>query len=162
MKNYQRHLKIYRSKCQFLEEEKKSLKNDKCHLEWEVSRLKEQLDTISISSGLSGQSQSCPSLSEINVSIYCTWLVVTLRGLTHSELKCTKSSFNSLPEWWSCFVCSVMFLCILWPKNVIRNFICTNVINKDIYCILHGQIKGCNSSITVIMCQVGSYRTVIG
>ena len=28
-----------------------------------------------------------------------------------------------------------------------------------IYCILHGRIKGFNSS---IMCQVGSYRTVVG
>ena len=30
------------------------------------------------------------------------------------------------------------------------------------YCILHGRIKGCSSSITAIMCQVGSYRTVVG
>ena len=30
------------------------------------------------------------------------------------------------------------------------------------YCILRGQIKGFNSSITAIMCQVGSYRTVVG
>ena len=29
-------------------------------------------------------------------------------------------------------------------------------------CILRGQIKGFNSSITTIMCQVGSYRTVVG
>ena len=27
-----------------------------------------------------------------------------------------------------------------------------------IYCILRGQIKGYNSSITTIMCRVGSYR----
>ena len=31
-----------------------------------------------------------------------------------------------------------------------------------IYCILRGWIKRCNSSITAIMCQVGSYRTVVG
>ena len=31
-----------------------------------------------------------------------------------------------------------------------------------IYCILRGQIKGYNSSITTIMCQGGSYRTVVG
>ena len=30
------------------------------------------------------------------------------------------------------------------------------------YCILRGRIKGFNSSITAIMCQVGSYRTVVG
>ena len=30
------------------------------------------------------------------------------------------------------------------------------------YCILCGRIKGFNSSITTIMCQVGSYRTVVG
>ena len=29
------------------------------------------------------------------------------------------------------------------------------------YCILRGRIKGFNSSITTIMCQVGSYRTVV-
>ena len=33
---------------------------------------------------------------------------------------------------------------------------------KVIYCILRGQIKGFNSSITTIMCQGGSYRTVVG
>ena len=31
---------------------------------------------------------------------------------------------------------------------------------KYIYCILRGRIKGFNSSITAIMCQVGSYRMV--
>ena len=31
-----------------------------------------------------------------------------------------------------------------------------------LYCILRGRIKGFNSSITAIMCQVGSYRTVVG
>ena len=30
------------------------------------------------------------------------------------------------------------------------------------YCILCGRIKGYNSSITTIMCQGGSYRTVVG
>ena len=29
------------------------------------------------------------------------------------------------------------------------------------YCILSGQTKGYSSSITAIMCQIGSYRTVI-
>ena len=33
---------------------------------------------------------------------------------------------------------------------------------KLYYCILRGRIKGFNSSITIIMCQVGSYRTVVG
>jgi len=28
--------------------------------------------------------------------------------------------------------------------------------NYDVYCILHGQIKGCNSSIAAIICPVGS------
>ena len=31
-----------------------------------------------------------------------------------------------------------------------------------IYCILHGKIKGFNSSITSIFFEVGSYRTVVG
>ena len=31
-----------------------------------------------------------------------------------------------------------------------------------IYCILRGQIKGFNRSITTIMCEDGSYRTVVG
>ena len=31
-----------------------------------------------------------------------------------------------------------------------------------IYCILRGRIKGFNRSITTILCQVGSYRTVVG
>ena len=30
------------------------------------------------------------------------------------------------------------------------------------YCILRGRIKGFNHSITTILCQVGSYRTVVG
>ena len=30
------------------------------------------------------------------------------------------------------------------------------------YCILRGRIKGFNRSITTILCQVGSYRTVVG
>ena len=30
------------------------------------------------------------------------------------------------------------------------------------YCILRGRIKGFNRSITTIMCEVGSYRTVVG
>ena len=31
-----------------------------------------------------------------------------------------------------------------------------------IYCILRGQIKGFNRSITTILFEVGSYRTVVG
>ena len=31
-----------------------------------------------------------------------------------------------------------------------------------IYCILRGRIKGFNRSITTIMCEDGSYRTVVG
>ena len=38
-------------------------------------------------------------------------------------------------------------------------FVFTIIMN---YCILCGQIKGFNRSITTILCQVGSYRTVIG
>ena len=34
--------------------------------------------------------------------------------------------------------------------------------NIYIYCILRGQIKGFNSSITTIMFEVGSYGTVVG
>ena len=34
--------------------------------------------------------------------------------------------------------------------------------NIGFYCILRGRIKGFNSSITTIMCQGGSYRTVVG
>ena len=32
----------------------------------------------------------------------------------------------------------------------------------ELYCILRGQIKGYNRSITTIMYEVGSYRTVVG
>ena len=37
----------------------------------------------------------------------------------------------------------------------------TTVLNDIylLYCILRGRIKGFNSFITAIMCQVGSYRT---
>ena len=34
--------------------------------------------------------------------------------------------------------------------------------NLGISFILHGWIKEFNSSITTIMCEVGSYRTVVG
>ena len=37
----------------------------------------------------------------------------------------------------------------------------TNVI-ISYYCILRGCIKGFNCSITTIMCEDGSYRTVVG
>ena len=36
--------------------------------------------------------------------------------------------------------------------------LCTNII----YCILRGRIKEFNSSITTILFEVGSYRTVVG
>ena len=36
------------------------------------------------------------------------------------------------------------------------------VLYKCSYCVLRGRIKGYNSSITTIMCQGGSYRTVVG
>ena len=36
------------------------------------------------------------------------------------------------------------------------------LLQQCIYCILRGWIKGFNSSITTIMCQGGSYRTVVG
>ena len=36
------------------------------------------------------------------------------------------------------------------------------LITKISYCILRGRIKGFNCSITTILCQVGSYRTVVG
>ena len=46
-----------------------------------------------------------------------------------------------------------------------NRYIYTHVANNyfnHFYCILHGWIKGYNSSITTIMCQGGSYRTVVG
>lgn len=58
--------------------DKESLKNEKRQLEWEVTRLREQLDTVSIASYGStlshhkGLSHSCSSLDEIelaNVSV---------------------------------------------------------------------------------------------
>ena len=33
---------------------------------------------------------------------------------------------------------------------------------NKVYCNLCGRIKGFNRSITSILCQVGSYRTVVG
>ena len=33
---------------------------------------------------------------------------------------------------------------------------------KFIYCILRGRVKGYNNSITTIICQGGSYRTMVG
>ena len=70
MKAYQEKLKTYRNKCQSLQMDKESLKNDKCQLELEVTRLREQLDTVSIASHGSalsyhkGLSHSCSSLNE--------------------------------------------------------------------------------------------------
>ena len=50
MRAYQENLKKYRNRCQSLQMDKESLKNDKCQLELEVTRLKEQIDTFSIAS----------------------------------------------------------------------------------------------------------------
>ena len=41
-------------------------------------------------------------------------------------------------------------------------FIVFCVVYMGNYCVLRGRIKGFNSSITAIMYQVGSYRTVVG
>ena len=40
-----------------------------------------------------------------------------------------------------------------------QNLLLTNISS---YCILRGQIKGFNRSITTILFEVGSYRTVVG
>ena len=45
---------------------------------------------------------------------------------------------------------------LMYPDQISRDI--TNGLTN--YCILRGQIKGYNSSITTIMCQVGSYRTL--
>ena len=41
-----------------------------------------------------------------------------------SELKCTKSSFNSLPEIvvMFCMLCYVIFV-YLWPKNIVNLYV---------------------------------------
>ena len=49
-----------------------------------------------------------------------------------------------------------------WPEWVLRPCITTYLTHYGNYCILRGRIKGFNSSITAIMCQVGSHRTVVG
>ena len=69
------------------------------------------------------------------------------------------------------FPYSAISLCCV----VVQYFSVTCVTNVDIihtlmkhniviisYCILRGRIKGFNRSITTILCQVGSYRTVVG
>ena len=85
MKAYQQKLKVYRSKCQSLEMDKKSLKDDKCQLEREVSRLKGQLDAVSISSRSSASllsqhkslHHSCSSLYE-RADVVIVSVVITL------------------------------------------------------------------------------------
>ena len=42
-----------------------------------------------------------------------------------------------------------------FSANVFHCMVCINLL------YLHGQIKGYNSSITTIICEVGSYRTVV-
>ena len=77
MKAHKKKLKTYYDKCQSLQAEKESLKNEKCQLEWEVSTLRNQLDTISVASHGSlshhkSLSHSCSSLYErdlVNVSV---------------------------------------------------------------------------------------------
>ena len=57
-----------------------------------------------------------------------------------------------------CFIC-----CMLW--NIMCCEHCHVVPYGHfcfIYCILRGRIKGFNSSITTILFEVGSYRTVVG
>lgn len=70
MKAYQEKFTSYRNKCQSLEKDKESLKNDKRQLEWEVFRLKEQLDTFSIASHSSvfnfQKSHSWSSVNEVS------------------------------------------------------------------------------------------------
>ena len=59
-------------------------------------------------------------------------------------------------------------VCSEIPENmlcvVLECFVCTPVqyIYIYIYCILRGRIKGFNRSITTILFEVGSYRTVAG
>ena len=49
---------------------------------------------------------------------------------------------DDVKEWISIYIHTFMYICI--------------------YCILHGRIKGFNRSITTILFEVGSYRTVVG
>ena len=45
---------------------------------------------------------------------------------------------------------------------LLMEFLYYALYSKSIYCILRGRIKEFNRSITTILCQVGSYRTVVG
>ena len=47
-------------------------------------------------------------------------------------------------------------------RHASTHYLVAELYRMNTYCILRGQIKGFNSSITAIMCQVGSYRTVVG
>ena len=51
---------------------------------------------------------------------------------------------------------------ITMKTGYITNISCYYGNGLYIYCILHGQIKGFNSSVTTILFEVGSYRTVVG
>ena len=53
---------------------------------------------------------------------------------------------------------------MLFYTTVLPEFYSTrkNLYYIVLYCILRGQIKGFNRSITTIMCEDGSYRTVVG
>ena len=67
---------------------------------------------------------------------------------------------------WCVDICSLSLSTEIQNKSIV-NFYSSFVKWKwetvnNIYCILRGRIKGFNSSITAIMCQVGSYRTVVG
>ena len=68
MKAYQQKLKAYHNKHRLLEVDKEALKNDRHQLEREVSNLRRQLDTISITSRNSHHkiiSHSCSSLQDL-------------------------------------------------------------------------------------------------
>ena len=56
------------------------------------------------------------------------------------------------------------YMVILHKDNIAVDHVChvVSCICMIFYCILRGQIKGFNSSITIILFEVGSYRTVVG
>ena len=47
-------------------------------------------------------------------------------------------------------------------RFMIKGNSCATNVMLHSYCILRGWIKGFNHSITTIMCEDGSYRTVVG
>ena len=46
--------------------------------------------------------------------------------------------------------------------NTLLKYLALYLYSIHTYCILRGQIKGFNRSITTILFEVGSYRTVVG